>query len=58
MTGYYVLAAVDGNRIYAMHEKVYLSEDQAKNALNNMKKKKKRCTYEVFGITDLKEIMH
>ena len=61
MTGYYVLALVEGNIIYAMHDKVYLNEEQAKNALNQKKMRhrfngKKYDYYDVWGISDLTKL--
>ncbi|MDT0160383.1 hypothetical protein [Bacillus sp. AG4(2022)] len=55
MTGYYVLAAVDGNMICAMHNKIYLTEGMARGALKLLCRfnKRKYETYEVWGISDL-----
>jgi hypothetical protein len=59
MTGYYVIAMVDGNSIYNMHNKVYVSESKARDALKTLQKNnytKNFKGYEVFGIKDLTEV--
>jgi hypothetical protein len=59
MTGYYVIALVDGNTIYNMHNKVYISEAKAKDALKTLQRNaftKNFKGYEVFGISDLSNL--
>ncbi|KON87409.1 hypothetical protein AF332_11610 [Sporosarcina globispora] len=58
MTGYYVLASVECNMIYAMHNKVYLTEGMARGALKLLCKfnRNKYENYEVWGISDLTKI--
>ncbi|MEM5009369.1 hypothetical protein WKH57_01480 [Niallia taxi] len=60
LTGYFVIALVESNIIYAMHSKVYVTESVANAALKKLRnsklKGKRYQDYRVWGISDLTKL--